>query len=81
MTIKSILKALYKGWMAFARILGKIQSAILLFFIYVIGVGSISIISFIFRKDFLDKRMSAAETFWHERPADASGLENCKKQF
>lgn len=75
------LKLLYKYWMKFAKALGKIQAAILLFFIYFLGVGVMAVIAFIFRKDFLDKRFTDKETFWGDRAPDATDLESCKRQF
>jgi len=67
--------------MKFAKILGKIQTVILLFLIYFFVIGPISIISIISRKDFLDKRSADKESYWNERPADDPGLESCKRQF
>ena len=76
-----ILKVIYSAWMKFAKVLGKIQSTILLFLIYFIGVGTVSLTSFIFRKDFLDKRRTDKESFWRDRTAETPDLANCKKQF
>jgi len=75
------LKLLYRYWMKFAKALGKIQAAILLFFIYYLVVGPIAVIAFIFRKDFLDKKFADKETFWGDRSPDAIDLESCKRQF
>ncbi|MBI5144452.1 MAG: hypothetical protein HZA30_05240 [Candidatus Omnitrophica bacterium] len=75
------LKILYKYWMKFARILGRIQTTIILFLIYFIGIGTISIISFIFRKDFLDKALTGKKSFWHDRTNKIPTLEDCKRQF
>ena len=79
--MKMFFKTLYRYWMKFAKVLGKIQTAIILFFIYFIGVGVISIIAFIFRRDFLDKRLAGKESFWRDRIASTPNLENCKRQF
>ena len=67
--------------MRFAKLLGRIQATIILFLIYFIGVGIISIISFIFRKDFLDKRLVDKTSFWRERLSDFPTLKNSKRQF
>jgi hypothetical protein len=72
---------LYKCWMKFARILGRIQTALILSLIYFIGVGTIAIISFLFRKDFLDKRLGDEPSFWRSRVSTLQTLENCKRQF
>ncbi len=76
-----LLKILYDYWMKFAKVLGKIQTVILLFLIYFIGVGAISIIAFIFRRDFLDKRLVEKESFWRDRAHETPTLENCARQF
>ncbi len=67
--------------MKFAKVLGKIQTTIILFLIYFIGVGVISIIAFITRRDFLDKRLTDQESFWRDRENKIPTLEDCKRQF
>ncbi len=80
--MKRFLKALYNIWMSFARIFGKVQTAIILFLIYFLGIGIIAGMSFIFRKDFLDKGLAKdKETFWRPREAEKPTLENSKRQF
>lgn len=75
-------KTLYDLWMKFARILGRIQTTIILFFIYFFGIGLIAVIAFIFRKDFLDKGPARdRESFWKPRAAQKPDLENAKRQF
>ncbi len=67
--------------MKFAKVLGRIQSVIILFFIYFVGVGIIWLVSFIFRKDFLDKKLNDKISFWQARHVDVPNLENSKRQF
>lgn len=76
-----ILKLIYQYWMKFARVLGRIQTAIILFLIYFLCLGPISLISFIFRRDFLDKRFVDKPTFWRARPEELPTLESSKRQF
>ncbi len=75
------LKLLYKYWMKFAKVLGRIQTVILLFFIFFLVIGPIALISFICRKDFLDKRSGDKESYWRNRPADDPCMESLKRQF
>lgn len=75
------LKILYKYWMKFVKVLGRVQTTIILFLIYFLGVGMISLISFILRRDFLDKRLTDRSTFWNDRPAKIPTLDDCKRQF
>lgn len=79
--MKKVLSVIYSWWMKFARVLGKIQTTVILFVIYFIGVGMTSMISFILRKDFLDKKFVDAESYWRNRTGEASTIENCKRQF
>lgn len=79
--MKKVLSVIYSRWMKFARVLGKIQTTVILFVIYFISVGMISIISFILRKDFLDKKFVDEESYWRNRTGEASTLKNCKRQF
>jgi len=69
-------------WMKFARTLGRIQTAILLFLIYFLGVGLVAVISFMFRKDFLDENMRIkGPTLWRPRETPGADIENAKRQF
>lgn len=76
-----ILKILYDYWMKFVRVLGRVQSVVILFFIYFVGVGAVSLVSFIFRKDFLDKRLVDKKSFWGDRIPEVPNLEDSKKKF
>ena len=67
--------------MIFARTLGLIQTTIILFVVYFAGVGVISMISFLFRRDFLDKRLIDKESFWRDRISLPPTFENSKRQF
>lgn len=79
--MSTVLKIIYKYWMKFARVLGKVQTTIILFLIYFIGVGTISIIAFIFKRDFLDKKFSDRPSFWRDRTSKIPTLEDSKRQF
>jgi hypothetical protein len=67
--------------MKFAKVLGRIQTVILLFLIYLFVIGPISVIALICRKDFLDKRFIDKESYWRQRPSDDLSLESSKRQF
>lgn len=75
------LKIIYAYWMKFARTLGRIQSAIILFLIYFIGIGAVAVVSFILRKDFLDKRMKDKDSFWLDTVQEPVTPETLRRQF
>lgn len=75
------LKTFYKYWMIFAKKLSIIPTTIILFIIYFGGIGMISIINFILRKDLLDKNLAASTTYWREKEDIPTDLERCKRQF
>lgn len=74
-------KVFYRYWMSFAKKLSIIPTTIILFIIYFGGIGIISIINFISRKDFLDKRLNDKPTYWHEKEYIPTDLQRCKRQF
>ena len=67
--------------MKLAKVLGRIQTTIILSLIYFIGVGIISVIALIFRRDFLDKSLTDRQSFWRDRAGKTPTLEDCKRQF
>ena len=80
--MKNFFRSLYDIWMKFAKALGKVQTTIILFLIYFLGIGTIAVIAFIFRKDFLDKSFTKElKSFWRPREAERPDPENAKRQF
>lgn len=80
-TKKRFFKILYDGWIKFAKAIGRVQTSVILFILYFIGIGAISVVSFVFRKDFLDKALDGRSSYWRERPSDVITAESCKRQF
>ena len=80
--MKTFFRILYNAWMKFAGVLGRIQTFILLFIIYFLGIGFMAVISFIFMRDLLGKNLKdKGTTFWHPREARKADMENSKRQF
>ena len=77
----NIFKTIYKYWMIFAKKLAIIPTTIILFIIYFGGIGAISIINFILRKDLLDKRLVNHPTYWCEKEHIPADFQRCKRQF
>ena len=79
--IKNFFSALYKYWMIFAKKFAIIPRTILLTIIYFTVVAITAIVSFIMRKDLLNKRFVDKESFWLDKDHIATDFERCKKQF
>jgi hypothetical protein len=78
--MKRFLSALYKYWMRFARVLGIIQTTIILFLIYVLLFGPARLFLLLAGKDLLDKRKKPLQSFWLEASLESS-LERSYRQF
>lgn len=63
-----IIKQIYTLWMAFAKILGKINTFIILSIIYVVLISPIGLILRIFKKDILNLKFNPkSESYWQKR--------------
>ncbi len=74
-------KVIYNGWMKVVKVIGRVQTVILLTLIYFIGVGLIGIIFFILRRDMLGKKLKKGLSFWRGRQSLKSDLESSKRLF
>jgi hypothetical protein len=76
-----ILRALWAGWKAFAHILGRIQTTILLSLVYCLALGPISLLSRLSRRDLLALRRSGHASYWVQLPQITSNMDQARKQF
>jgi hypothetical protein len=68
--------------MAFAQRLGRIQTAILLFLVYLLVIGPVSVmLRLMGRGDLLDMRRSAGHSFAHRKQQVPTDPERCERQF
>jgi len=65
--MKELLKQLYRTWMAFAHILGRINTTILLTVFYFSFLGVAKIIMVLSRKDLLDSKWKDRSNYWKRR--------------
>lgn len=79
--MKQFFKTLYKYWMIFAKKIAIIPTTIILSFLYFGIISIIALITFISRKDLLDKRAVEKKSFWLAKEHIATDLERCKRQF
>ena len=74
------LKALWAGWKRIAEKIAAVQTLILLFLLFVVGLGPISLIMRCFRKDPM-QAPRAPGSFWAMRERTRERMEECLKQF
>jgi hypothetical protein len=67
-TLKAVFKAIYRGWMKFAYLLGTINRFIFMTVFYWVIIDVTNIVLRILRVDLLDRRMSQQGTYWHSKP-------------
>lgn len=78
---KSIFKRAYEQWLVIADKIAYVQTRIILFILYFIGIGTYGIISFIFRVDLLNKKWKRADTYYIPKEEEALNLERYERQF
>ena len=80
--MKKIFHSVKKLWMAFANLLGRISTFILLTLVYVFAVGLMSLFTRIFRQDLLERKLqSERASYWRTRASSDRTLERHKFQF
>jgi hypothetical protein len=80
--MKKILHYIKDGWYAFARILGRVNTVILLTLIYCIIIGPMALFAKLVKKDLLQRKKDSAKTsYWLNRAPSESTIERHKYQF
>ena len=74
------LKALWAGWKRIAEQIAVVQTFILLFLLFVVGLGPISLLMRLFRKDPMHAP-KAPGSFWALRERSRERMEECLRQF
>jgi hypothetical protein len=77
----SILRKIKALWMAFAHVLGQVQTAILLSVVYHVAVGPIALVSKALRRDLLTLRRPEGASFAEPLPPISSTIERARRQF
>jgi hypothetical protein len=79
--IRGALSAAWRGWKAFARTIGRIQTAILMFLVYYLVFSIAWAIAALVGHDALDRRWTDGLTYWHKRRPKPVELERYRHQF
>ena len=79
--MKKFFQAIWSGWKWFAHKLGIVNTHILLTVSYFIMIGIAFVVTKLFGRDLLDRRMRPAETYWHAHEDIAPTVASAKRQF
>ncbi|OGI08333.1 MAG: hypothetical protein A2Y40_09185 [Candidatus Margulisbacteria bacterium GWF2_35_9] len=74
-TIPHILAPLYFIWIKLGRILGYINSRIILTLFYVIFIVPTGVVMNLFQKDLLKKKINQADSYWEDRPIQPGSMQ------
>src|SRR5436309_5945309 len=74
------LKSLWQGWKRIAEKIAVVQTFVLLLLLFVVGLGPISLLMKLFRKDPMHAPRSPG-SFWALRERTRERMEECLKQF
>lgn len=80
-SVASLRRRLYRRWMAFARVLGKINAAVLLTIVYIVVIGPVALIFRIIGKDLLDRTSENRPSYWYDREDEEHSVERRSRQF
>ena len=69
----------YARWTAFFQGIGKVWTAVLLAFIYVVSVGPVGLGMRLLRKDPLDRGLSPEPSFWRAHEPNPLGVERAAR--
>ena len=79
--MKRFLNTLYRGWMAFAHGLGRVQTYLILSIIYLFAVGLTMPFVRIFMRDPLDRRMRDRDSVWTPKEHTNLQLDEARRTF
>lgn len=75
------LKRLYQGWLKFAHLIGRVNTAILLTIFYFLFLGITKLVTILLRKDLLDERLRDRGSYWRKREGGFIPPENFLKPY
>lgn len=78
---ESVWRTLYSYWMKFARLLGKVNTTLLLTLSYVLILGPVAMVLKLFGKDLLDRKAEHRASYWYDKPKEPITQEQSKHQF
>lgn len=79
--LNKFFKGFKNGMHSFGYDIALVINALLLTFVYFIGVGLTSIVAKIFRKRFLETKLSKKSTYWSDLSLKKRPIEEYYRQF
>ncbi len=80
--LKQYIEKIKRGWLAFAKYLGWVNTIVLLTLVYWLVLAPIAIVIKIVKRDILLKKLdSSTPSYWQARQVSNNTLEEMKKQF
>ena len=79
--LKQFFRGFRKGMKNFGNGIALIINSVLLAIVYFIGVGFTAVFAKLFRKHFLDMRLSKKETYWSDLNLKKKPMEEYYRQF
>jgi hypothetical protein len=80
--MKKFYSAIKRMWMLFSQTFGKVNTILLLSLVYLIVIGLMSLVTRLFRKDFLRKKMEIdLASYWQIKQSSEQTLDRHRFQF
>jgi len=79
--IREFFVGFRKGFKEFGHFVSSIVNFILLLPVYVIGIGLVSVVSKLFRKEFLDLGKKKKKSYWLDNRIGKKKKEDCYRTF
>ena len=77
----ALLRKLKSLWMAFSRVLGQVQTAILLSIIYHVAIGPLGLVARLMRRDLLALRQREGGSYAEALPSVSTTIDRAQRQF
>jgi len=77
----SFFKNFKKGMTTFGNDISTIVNTVLLFVVYVVGIGVTSIVAKIIGKKFLDMKLSSKKSYWRSLNLKKKSVDDYYRQF
>lgn len=79
--MKQFLKAIYKGWMKFAHVLGWVNTRIILTLVYFLIFTPLATIFRLIGKDPMERQLEEGNSYWIKRETRVVRQDDYRRQF
>jgi hypothetical protein len=74
-------RAVKAGWLKFAGVLHRVNTVVILTFIYFVVIAPVNLLSRLLRADLLGRRIGDDPSFWVDPESPTTDLSDCRRQF